>query len=107
MVANDGRLTVALDINVSEELKQEGIAREFINRIQNLRKDSGFEVTDKILLSIQKHNLINEAINIHKDFICSQTLANSIILLDNLDPNTAKQVEIDDEISTFIKIEKA
>ena len=107
LVANEGKLTVALDINVSEELKQEGIAREFINRIQNLRKDSGFEVTDKISLSIQKHNLINDAINAHKDFICSQTLANSIKLLDNIEQSTAKHVEIDDDISTFIKIEKA
>ena len=50
LVASEGKLTVALDINVTEELKQEGIAREFINRIQNLRKDSGFDVTDKIIL---------------------------------------------------------
>ncbi len=106
LVANNGKLTVALDINISDELRQEGIAREFINRIQNLRKDSGFEVTDKISLSIQKHDLINSAINTHKQYISSQTLATSINLVDKIENDNAKNVEIDEDIKTKISINK-
>ena len=106
LVTNDGKLTVALDINITEELKQEGIAREFINRIQNLRKDSGFEVTDKITLNIQKHDLINNAIDSYKQYIGSQTLAISINLVENLESDNAKDVEIDEEIKTKISISK-
>ena len=65
LVANEGKLTVALDVNITQELKDEGIAREFVNRIQNIRKDSGFEVTDKIAVEIQNHEVINS---------CSETL---------------------------------
>ncbi len=68
-VATEGQLTVALDINITDELKQEGIAREFINKIQNLRKDSNFEVTDRIIISIEKHAEFNDAILNHKDYI--------------------------------------
>jgi isoleucyl-tRNA synthetase len=90
---------------MNEELRQEGIAREFVNRIQNLRKDSGFDVTDKILIEIQKHDSINEAIGNFKDYIASQTLAKSIILVDIVDGD-GKEVEIDEEIKTRLKIEK-
>ena len=62
LVASEGRLTVALDLNITQELKDEGIAREFVNRIQNLRKESGFEVTDKIAVEIQRHELIDSAV---------------------------------------------
>jgi isoleucyl-tRNA synthetase len=105
LVANEGKITVALDINMNEELRQEGIAREFVNRIQNLRKDSGFDVTDKILIEIQKHDSINEAIGNFKDYIASQTLAKSIVLVDLVDGD-GKEVEIDEEIKTRLKIEK-
>jgi isoleucyl-tRNA synthetase len=106
LVANDGKLTVALDINITEELKLEGIAREFINRIQNIRKDSNFDVTDKIEIEIQRHDLINSAIEKHKDYIGAQTLAKSIQLVDQLDQNLVHIVEIDDDIKTNIKITK-
>ncbi len=106
MVANDGALTVALDITVTDELKNEGIAREFINRIQNIRKESGFEVTDKINIKILSHKAIVNAINIHSDYIGTQTLAEKIELVDNLEQNGAKTVELDDTISTLIKVEK-
>ena len=56
LVASEGKLTVALDVNITQELKDEGIAREFVNRIQNIRKESGFEVTDKIAVEIQRHD---------------------------------------------------
>jgi isoleucyl-tRNA synthetase len=105
LVANEGKLTVALDINLNETLRQEGIAREFVNRIQNFRKDSGFDVTDKIVIEIQKHILINDAITNFKDYIASQTLANSISLVEHIN-SEGKQVEIDDDIVTRIKILK-
>lgn len=106
LVANDGKLTVALDINVTDELREEGIAREFINRIQNIRKESNFDVTDKIKIKIQKHELINKAIEKHTDYIGTQTLAISIDLVDKFEQNSAHFVEIDEEIKTNIIIEK-
>ncbi|MDK2978537.1 MAG: isoleucyl-tRNA synthetase [Bacteroidales bacterium] len=104
LVANDGKLTVALDINITDELREEGIAREFINRIQNLRKESNFDVTDKIKIEIKKHDLIDRAIEKHKDYIGAQTLAKSIDLVNQFKQNTVFDVEIDDEIKTQIKI---
>lgn len=104
LVANEGRVTVALDINITKELKEEGIAREFINRIQNLRKESDFDVTDKIRLYIKKNEQINEAVENFSTYIASQVLAESIELVDSI-PGEAKEVEIDD-MSTSIKIEK-
>lgn len=107
LVASNNKLTVALDIDVTEELKEEGIAREFINRIQNLRKEMGLEVTDKINLSIQKHNLINKAIENHRDYIAVQTLAGSLSLVDEIGNNSGtKFVEIDSTIQTNIKLSK-
>ncbi len=106
LVANDGKLTVALDITVTDELREEGIAREFINRIQNIRKESNFDVTDKIEIQIQKHELINTAIEKHKDYISAQTLAKSIDLVEKFEQNTIHLVEIDEEIKTNIKIDK-
>lgn len=104
LVANEGRLTVALDINVTKELKEEGIARELINRIQNLRKESDFDVTDKISLIIGRHPEINEAVEHFSAYIAGQVLAEKIELSENREDN-AKDIEIDD-IKTFIKIEK-
>ena len=106
LVANDGKLTVALDINITEELREEGIAREFINRIQNIRKDSNFDVTDKIEIEIQKHDLINKAIEKYSKYISTQTLAIKINLVDKLEQNSVHFVEIDEEIKTNIKIDK-
>ncbi|MGE4287134.1 MAG: isoleucine--tRNA ligase [Salinivirgaceae bacterium] len=106
LVANEGPLTVALDITVTDELRNEGIAREFINRIQNIRKESGFEVTDKINIKIAKHEAINDAISAHKNYISAQTLALSIELVAVLEQKTAKLVELDDDIATSILIEK-
>ncbi len=104
LVANEGHLTVALDINVTKELKEEGIARELINRIQNLRKESNFDVTDKITLAIGRHKEINEAVENFSQYIASQVLAEHIELTDEKD-DKARDIEIDD-IHTFIKIER-
>ena len=106
LVANEGRLTVALDITLTDELRQEGIAREFINRIQNIRKESGFEVTDKIRLRIMKHDGILLAVENFSDYIGSQTLAGSITLVDKLKADEAIEVVLDDETKTLLQIEK-
>ncbi|MDP4183981.1 MAG: isoleucine--tRNA ligase [Bacteroidota bacterium] len=105
LVANEGSVTVALDITVTDELRYEGIAREFINRIQNLRKDSDFEVTDKINLRILKNDAYNEAVLLHQEYISNQTLAASLVLVETVDQSKAKEIDID-EINTFIEIEK-
>jgi len=106
LVANEDKLTVALDITITDVLKSEGIAREFINRIQNLRKDAGFDVTDKVKISILKHQAINQAIEEHKEYIASQTLARSICLLDEMPNGEAANIEIDTDLFTSIKVEK-
>lgn len=104
LVASEGRLTVALDVTLTPELVQEGIARELINRIQNLRKDNGFDVTDKISIEIQKHSAIEDAINVHQNYIATQTLAQHIKWVEKFEDTLAKEVEIDDDIKTLLKI---
>jgi isoleucyl-tRNA synthetase len=105
-VATEGQLTIALDINVTDELRQEGIAREFINKIQNLRKESSFEVTDRIKLKILKQHEINDAVENFREYICTQTLAAELQLVDELSESSAKTVEIDKGIDTLISVEK-
>ncbi len=78
LVASEGKLTLALDITITDELKREGVARELVNRIQNLRKESGFEVTDKIKIDIEAREEIVDALKSFKEYICNQTLALSI-----------------------------
>lgn len=77
-VSTDGNLTVALDVTISETLKSEGIARELVNRVQNLRKDSGLEVTDRILLKVDTNELIRNAIAANQEYVCNEVLANDI-----------------------------
>ena len=79
LVATEGGLTVALDITITEELRAEGIARELINRVQNLRKDSGLEVTDRILLRVDTNEWIQQAISANKTYVCNEVLANEIV----------------------------
>jgi isoleucyl-tRNA synthetase len=105
-VASEGAITVALDINVTAELRLEGIAREFVNRIQNLRKESDFEVTDKIILRIVRHPELNEAMDKFGSFIGNQTLASRVELVDGLADGTGKLVEIEKGIETYIQVEK-
>lgn len=78
LVASESGLTVALDITISETLKSEGIARELVNRVQNLRKDSGLEVTDRIVLKIDTNELVQKAINANKEYVCAEVLANDV-----------------------------
>jgi isoleucyl-tRNA synthetase len=105
-VATEGQMTIALDIAVTEELKQEGIAREFINKIQNLRKDSGFDVTDRIIIKIEKHNKINDAVFNHTSYICTQTLAVDLQIVDELKEGLVRDVEISNEVTAKLVIEK-
>jgi len=102
LVANEGAITVALDINITEELRQEGVARELINRIQNIRKESGFDVTDKIEVLIERHDLISTAVEVHGLYIGSQTLAKSVSLVEKLENNGSKRIDIDED--TYINI---
>jgi isoleucyl-tRNA synthetase len=106
LVQTEGGVTVALDITLSEELKEEGMAREFVNRIQNIRKESGLEVTDRIHLKILQHNEINQAINNNKNYICSETLADQLELVDEMKQNQGISVELDNDVTTVISIEK-
>ena len=103
LVASSGELTVALDITISESLKQEGTARELVNRIQNIRKDSGLEVTDKISIQIGRHKDIDAAVEANKAYICKETLAESLELTDKA-PVNGTLVEFDD-IKTYIAIQ--
>ncbi len=94
-VASEGKTTVALDITISDELRKEGIARDLVNRIQNLRKDQGLDVQDKIdVIVLNNETIINEALSANKDYICEETQALSLVFVDRLD--NAQEVEIDD-----------
>jgi isoleucyl-tRNA synthetase len=106
LVASEGSLTLALDITVSEELRFEGIARELVNRIQNIRKESEYNVTDKINIVIEKHEAINDAISKFGDYICAQTLAENISVSNDMKNNMMKKIELDDEIIVHIKVTK-
>ncbi len=101
-----GSLVVALDTNITPELKNEGIARELVNRIQNLRKDKKFEVTDKIRVKIQSHPEMDEAVNQNNSYICSEILAQSFTVTGNLEGNDTDEIELTDTIKTKISIQK-
>ncbi len=103
LVASSGPLTVALDITIDETLKNEGIARELVNRIQNLRKDSGFEVTDKIALSILKDGLVEKAVANNEQYLKSETLTTELKYEEQLDKGT--EIAFDD-VNTKLFIQK-
>jgi isoleucyl-tRNA synthetase len=105
-VANSGSLTVALDVTLTEELKQEGLAREVVNRIQNLRKDKGLEVTDKILVKIKQNVNLDTAIKNNLNYICSETLTGDLQIVQELTPQNSSIIEVDELITTLISIEK-
>lgn len=103
LVANAGGLTVALDITLTDELKKEGIARELVNRIQNIRKDSGFEVTDRIKVTLKDNKILHEAVMANEDYIKSETLTDELIFGE--DVNNGIEIEFDD-IKTLLLISK-
>ncbi len=94
LVANEGNITVALDITVTEELKQEGVARELVNRIQNMRKSGGLEITDKICVTIEKNEETNKAVEVYGEYIAKQVLANSIAVAEIM-PENATDIDFD------------
>ncbi len=104
LVAVDGLLTVALDINVTGSLKREGVARELVNRVQNLRKENRFEVTDKIRVFLSKNQEIEEALQEYKNYVCAQTLSTDIFVADG-EPEGGAIVEWEDGTLT-IRLEK-
>lgn len=103
LVANSNGITVALDITISSALKQEGISRELVNRIQNIRKDSGFEVTDKIKVQLKRNGILEEAILKNETYIKSETLTSDLVFVDEIENGT--EIEFD-EIKTMILISK-
>ena len=103
LVANEGKLTVALEVTVTDELKREGIARELVNRIQNIRKSSGFEITDKIAIVLSKNPNTDDAINEYNTYICNQVLANSLVLADEVENGT--EISFDD-FSLYVNVTK-
>jgi isoleucyl-tRNA synthetase len=103
LVANEGPLTVALDVTITDDLRREGIARELINRIQNLRKDSGFEVTDRIDVTLQKNEQVVNAVEANMTYIKSETLTNELEIIDKLEAG----IEIAfDDVNTKLFIQK-
>ncbi|WP_372767221.1 isoleucine--tRNA ligase [Lutibacter sp.] len=103
LVANQGGLTVALDITITDDLRMEGNARELVNRVQNLRKDSGLEVTDKITLVIQKNDILERSIEANEHYIKTETLTKELVFADKLENGT--EIAFDD-VKTKILIKK-
>lgn len=104
-VANQDDLTVALDITITDELQQEGYARELVNRIQNFRKDSGYEVTDRIKVKILKSDTTFNAFNTFSDYICAETLAD-IEFTENERLNNSIEFDLIDDVKTLVEIVK-
>ena len=103
LVANEGKLTVALEVTVTEELRREGIARELVNRIQNIRKSSGFEITDKIKITISKNTQTDDAVKEYNTYICNQVLGTSLELVDEVKDGTELNF---DDFSLFVNVIK-
>jgi len=103
LVANQGGLTVALDITITDDLRMEGNARELVNRVQNLRKDSGLEVTDKIILVIEKNDILGRSIAANEHYIKTETLTKELVFVDELENGT--EIAFDD-VQTKILIKK-
>ena len=103
LVANQGNLTVALDVSISKDLRNEGIARELVNRIQNLRKEKGLEVTDKIRLFVKKDGVVDLAIESNEDYIKNETLTRDLILKEEIDNGNDV---VFDTVNTALLLEK-
>ena len=104
-VASLNGTTVALDINITDELAEEGLARELINRIQNLRKDSGLEVTDRIEIILSADNQLSKAIHHNLNYICSETLADELRIDNDIDKKT-QEIELVEGVKTSININR-
>ena len=96
LVTTEGKLTVAMDITLTDELRKEGLARELVNRIQNIRKDSGFEVTDKIRVTFEKNDALRAAVSAYRDYIATQVLAVEILETESLTDAATQELDLDD-----------
>ena len=105
-VISQGKLTVALDITLTDHLKDKGLARELVNRIQNIRKDKGFEVTDTISVRIQGPESVHRSVKNNFDYIRSEILATQLELVDHVDGSEAIPVDVDDELQVITSVKK-
>lgn len=104
LVANENDLTVALDITLTPELIQEGVARDIVNRVQNLRKDRDYQITDRIMVKIQGAEGINEAVKNNMAYICNEVLADKLEVMQSLDTSSAVEIELEDNLKTMIDV---
>lgn len=105
VVANEGNLTVALDVTITEDLKKEAVARELVNRIQNIRKDSNFDVTDNIIVELQEEDLLKASCEQYKNYICNETLTRELILKPTIS-NPTTQIDVIEDRQLDIRITK-
>jgi isoleucyl-tRNA synthetase len=105
-VANAGQLTVALDITITQELREEGLARELVNRIQNHRKERNFELTDRIVLKIKEQKEIKSAVNHNLEYICTEILADKIEFVSETLDETAILLELEENLSSSVQVNK-
>jgi isoleucyl-tRNA synthetase len=106
LVSTDGADTVALDVTLSDDLIQEGLARELVNKIQNLRKTKGLEVTDRIDIFVKNHPELSHAIELNKNYICAETLGSSLTLLDQINDPESTEIELSENLFTVLTISK-
>ena len=107
-MASDGNYTVALDVTLNHELISEGLAREFVNKIQNLRKEQGFEVTDRIEVFVKKQSQLNESIENFQKYICDETLTQHLELIEAENwTRQGTEIEMTEQIKTLVYINKA
>jgi isoleucyl-tRNA synthetase len=105
-ISTTGKLTVALDVTISEELRDEGLARELVNRIQNIRKESEFDVTDKIMISLEKNSDLIKAVEKNYTYICSETLAEKLVFEDQILNNKGLEIELIEGLSIRVAVKK-
>ena len=105
-VTSEGNYTVALDMTITPELFNEGLARELVNRVQTLRKNSGLEVTDRIEIFVQKNEKLDAAIEQYKGYICGETLADAIVLVDNVSGDDVLEDELTENVRVALRIQK-
>ena len=103
-VANEGALTVALDVEVTEELKREGVAREIVKKIQAIRKDSGFDITDRIAVTLSSGEISDAAVEQFRDYICNQVLADAIVVDASL--VVGEDIELDNAVIKVAVVKK-
>lgn len=107
LVAAENNLTVALDITLTEDLKQEGVARDIVNRLQNLRKDRDYELTDRILVKIKPVEGLNQAVQSNFNYICTEILAEKLELTEAIEESKAVEIELEDNLKTLVEVSLA